>query len=80
MQLNHVNGAHGMKDLVISHVEEGSEETLETNWFKNKMEEIVLINLTGSKTAILSNALPVNGNKDIALLHGEKTKTLELRN
>ena len=36
--------------------------------------------LTGTKTATSSNAQPVNGNKDIALLHGEKTKTLELRN
>ena len=36
--------------------------------------------LTGSKTATSSNALPVHGNKDIVLLHGEKTETLELRN
>jgi len=54
--LNLVNGVHGLKDLVIGHVEEGSEKTLEENLFKSKTADIVLVEITESKAATLSNA------------------------
>ena len=56
LQLNLVNGVHGVKDIVIGHVEEGSGKTLEENLFKSKTADIVLVEITESKAATLSNA------------------------
>ena len=56
LQLNLVNGVHGLKDLVIGHVEEGSEKTLEPNKFKSQTEDIVQGQMKLSKAATLSNA------------------------